>query len=62
MLNVKEPDTRADSSKEVLPLVEGDMSIARRWPIIRGRTWRVVLCVGPLGVRLELERTDHAQS
>lgn len=59
MLNVKEPNTQSGA---VGPDIEQERLGGRRWPIIRGRSWRVVLCVSPLGVRFEVERIDHAQS
>lgn len=64
MSNVKKPDVKF----EVLPTLANPPSLGenteavRRWPIIRGRTWRLVIALSPLkGVHFELERTDHAQ-
>ena len=63
MPNVQKADTQIEPG---LSPTGSDLSVdvqgVRRWPVIHGRTWRVVVSLGPLGLRIELERTDHAQA
>ena len=64
MVNVLKPDVQIQPLMTQVDVADPSTGVGdqRRWPIVHGRTWRLVFVLGPFGVRIELERTEHAQS